>query len=838
MPRTIILAALFLTGCVLCGCQPVVPTNPPTPAAPAASTAPLPPLAGPCPMAKRPAEPQPTLSPREAPVEFFVDGPSAAASDDNPGSADKPFKTINRGLKELKPGDTLTVRAGTYREGVRIKVIASAEHPVVVRAAAGQTVVIKGSELVKGWVKDGDLWKKDGWTQDYVQKNFSLGDGAAADPMAVYQKDGIRGEAVVLFRVRTPEELRAGKCYWDEKTGTITIFPAASKEPFDPNQQGAEVPVRGCGLSLEGRYLNVSGFQIRQITGGNGVGNWHNRIEDCIASWSRNNGFHVTGFFTTVRRCEVSYCGCTGFGGCGEDILIEDCVVTNNNVWRYNPGWHGGGAKFIPGFCKSVIRGCRFVNNYGPGLWFDCSCNDNIVENNTCSDNEGCGIAMEISRNNILRNNVCNANRAPLPGVDIVPIGPDSSPTKCQQLRQEAGHGGTGICISSSPFSKVYNNLCAGNQGEGIDVDGNRRDSEDMLDYGTGKRETISVSTHDVDIRNNILVNNGGVQLRLARNGRNVETFGNRSDYNMFYSADDRPLVRWGFGGTVFATLEQWQKESGNDKHSILGAPTCEFSPGLDFRLQPDSVGVDQGQSLAEVPLDMLGMTRLQGKADIGPFEIAAGKRAVEKPKIPENLSYFQVDLAKLVNREFSDAKAGDGVGGWTDQGPDCDLAKFPTGKQTFKGVPFNILSPKGCIVLHGNPWSPKEKLPLRVVIPVHRKADVLVFLHGGAWVWNGQMDWKYIIHRGDGTQEEIKMIGGDNIRDWANPNADVPFHREYPTTSRVAWSGSNKTFDRVSVYMMSWVNTNTWVEITEIEMIAPDNTVPILIGITGGTKS
>ena len=158
MPRTIILAALFLTGCVLCGCQPVVPTNPPTPAAPAASTAPLPPLAGPCPMAKRPAEPQPTLSPREAPVEFFVDGPSAAASDDNPGSADKPFKTINRGLKELKPGDTLTVRAGTYREGVRIKVIASAEHPVVVRAAAGQTVVIKGSELVKGWVECTKPW--------------------------------------------------------------------------------------------------------------------------------------------------------------------------------------------------------------------------------------------------------------------------------------------------------------------------------------------------------------------------------------------------------------------------------------------------------------------------------------------------------------------------------------------------------------------------------------------------------------------------------------------------------------------------------------------------------
>ncbi len=835
MARTIILSACFLTGCFLCGCQAAAPASPPNMFEPSSSL--LPPLATTTPTAKRPAEPQPTLTPREAPVEFFVDGSSPAASDANPGSAEKPFKTINRGLKELRPGDALTVQGGTYREAFRVKIVASAEHPVVLRAAPGQTVVIKGSELVKGWVKDGNVWKKEGWTQEYVQKTFDKGEGASADPMAVYQKDGVHGEGVVLFRVRTPEELRAGKCYWDEKTGTITIYPAWSKEPFDPNQDGVEVPVRGFGMSIEGRYVNASGFQIRQITSGNGIGGWHNRIEDCVYTWSGNCGTYVGGFYTTVRRCETSYCGCTGMGGCGEEILIEDCVVTHNNVWRYNPGWHGGGAKFIPGFNHSVIRGCQFSENYGPGLWFDCSCMDNIVENNNCNDNEGCGIGIEISRNNILRNNICNFNRAPLPGVDIVPTETSGiSPVKCQQLRQEAGRGGTGIGISSSPYCKVYNNLCYGNQGEGIDVEGGRRGTDDMTDYADGKRVTVYVSSHDVDIRDNILVNNGGQQLRLARNGRDADTFGNRSDYNMFYSADDRPLVRWGFGGTVFQTLEQWQKESGDDLHSVVGAPTCEFSPGLDFRLQPDSVGVGQGQTLPEVPADILGAPRPEGKACMGPYQIAAMGRTLLKPKIPENLTWFQVDLGKLVNREFADPKAGDGVG-WTNQGPDCDLAKFPTGRQTFNGVPFNILSPKGCVVLHGNPWHPTEKLPLRVVIPVHRKADMLVFLHGGAWVWNGQVDWRYIIHRGDGTQEEIKMIGGENIRDWANPNADVPFHREFPTTSKVAWSGANKTFERVSVYMMTWVNQNTWVDITEIEMIAPDNDVPILIGITGGTK-
>ena len=37
---------------------------------------------------------------RDKPMEFFVDGPSPAASDDNPGTEAKPFQTINRGLRE------------------------------------------------------------------------------------------------------------------------------------------------------------------------------------------------------------------------------------------------------------------------------------------------------------------------------------------------------------------------------------------------------------------------------------------------------------------------------------------------------------------------------------------------------------------------------------------------------------------------------------------------------------------------------------------------------------------------------------------------------------------
>ena len=343
---------------------------------------------------------------------------------------------------------------------------------------------------------------------------------------------------------------------------------------------------------------------MRHLTGGNGVGGWHNSVEDCVVTWSTRNGMGIGGVGNQLRRCECSYCGCTGMGGCGLELLIEDCVLTHDNNWRYNPGWHGGGAKFIPGFSKSVIRGCTFEYNYGEGLWFDCSCNDNIVENNVCSCNEGGGIGIEISRGNIIRNNICNFNTAGLPGVDIVPNdnappGTDHMhPVVCEQLRQEPHSGGAGIGISSSPFSKVYNNLCMGNAAVGIDVEGPCRGSEDITDYKDGKRIEVQVATHDDEIRNNLLIDNGVQQLRIARPGRDADTFNIHCDYNMFFSADDRPLVVWGFGGTTFTTLDQWQKESGNDTHSLVGAPTFEFSPGLDFRLVPDSLGVGQGQSL------------------------------------------------------------------------------------------------------------------------------------------------------------------------------------------------------------------------------------------------
>ncbi len=50
-----------------------------------------------------------------------------------------------------QPGDTVTVHAGVYREEIDPPRGGVEGKPIVFQAAAGEKVVIMGSEIVSGW---------------------------------------------------------------------------------------------------------------------------------------------------------------------------------------------------------------------------------------------------------------------------------------------------------------------------------------------------------------------------------------------------------------------------------------------------------------------------------------------------------------------------------------------------------------------------------------------------------------------------------------------------------------------------------------------------------------
>lgn len=86
---------------------------------------------------------------------------ATSGSDRADGSAERPFRTINRAAALAQPGDTVVVHAGEYREWVRPRYGGlSDSRRITYQAAAGEHVVIKGSERVTGWESaGGTVWR-------------------------------------------------------------------------------------------------------------------------------------------------------------------------------------------------------------------------------------------------------------------------------------------------------------------------------------------------------------------------------------------------------------------------------------------------------------------------------------------------------------------------------------------------------------------------------------------------------------------------------------------------------------------------------------------------------
>ena len=72
--------------------------------------------------------------------------------------------------------------------------------------------------------------------------------------------------------------------------------------------------------------------------------------------------------------------------------------------------------------------------------------------------------------------------------------------------------------------------------------------------------------------------------------GQQLEDDNFRMDYNLYFHAGQRPIK---FPGDL--TWEQWQKDRGQDQHSLIADPLFENPKQGDFRLKPDSPALKLG---------------------------------------------------------------------------------------------------------------------------------------------------------------------------------------------------------------------------------------------------
>ena len=202
---------------------------------------------------------------------------STSGNDANAGTREKPFRTIQAAANIAESGDIITVHEGVYRERVNPpRGGTSDQNRITYQAAKGEKVVVKGSEIVRGWKKVGnDTWKvvlpnrffgNFNPFADVISGDWFMDNGWVHHTGAVYLNGQWLSEVPQKEEVLQPE---TGDPLWyatvdDENT---TIW--AQFRDVDPNKELVEVNARKTVFYPDqpGRnFITVRGF----ITGAGG----------------------------------------------------------------------------------------------------------------------------------------------------------------------------------------------------------------------------------------------------------------------------------------------------------------------------------------------------------------------------------------------------------------------------------------------------------------------------------------------------------------------------------------------------------------------------------------
>lgn len=365
------------------------------------------------------------------------------ASDANPGSADKPFRTIGQAAAVLQPGERVIIHSGIYRETIVPSRGGIADDKMIsYEAASGESVVIKGSAILPSqWSPSRNpaqysqkLWMIDLPASIFPGENtFAMQNANAADiEIMPWAAEWVGRPPYTLSRglvfqnnqrlrelVSYEDLVHIPGAFWVDSTGTrLHIHPYQRQ---NPNEAIMEVTVRQHlfkpALTDLG-FIQVKGLTFMHV--GNGfprtgtgalfsMGGHHWRIENndfsginsvaveiglrTVESADRNKNradwqrLQENPGYTIVRGNVISDCGTGGVQGyVHRHTLVEDNHFYNigwQDVERY---WECAAVKLLATTNTIVRRNLIHDSQAGSAIWLDWDIRNSRITQNTVYD--------------------------------------------------------------------------------------------------------------------------------------------------------------------------------------------------------------------------------------------------------------------------------------------------------------------------------------------------------------------------------------------------------------------------------------------------------------------
>lgn len=377
---------------------------------------------------------------------------SMQGNDANEGSAAKTLRTISAAAAQAQPGDLITVHQGTYRERIRPPRGGESDtRRIVYQAAAGEKVLIKGSELTSGWKKGpGDTWKLSVPNSifgdfnpyaDLIHGDWFTSKGRQHHTGAVYLDGHWLTEAAKLDDLRKP--IGKNPLWFAEVGDRQTLIHAQFKD--DPNRHQVEINVRQAVFYPEKpgiNYLTVRGFTMEHaatpwspptaeqigligthwskgwiiedntirystcvgITLGKHGDRWDNTSQNAAVGyvktierglengWSKENiGHHL------VLNNRIAHCEQAGIVGSLGAVFstIRGNLIHDIHVRRLFTGAEQAGIK-IHAAIDSEISG-NHIHRSGRGIWLDWMAQGTRVFRNLLHDNNLQDLFVEVN---------------------------------------------------------------------------------------------------------------------------------------------------------------------------------------------------------------------------------------------------------------------------------------------------------------------------------------------------------------------------------------------------------------------------------------------------------